>query len=358
MNRLTKATAVVLAGALLGTACADDPAPTTDATDAVVVPAADTRAIVVERGVVRCGIVGGREGFALSDGDGAMEGFDADHCRAIAAAVLGDATKVDFLEVTEQEQFTTLNSKTVDVLLGVPTTATGDGVESVTFATPTFYDGQGVMVLEGSEILELANLEGLTVCVLSGDATDEDGTAVLAARGISVTPLPHPDENRLMPSFETGECAAAMGNRARLGQLRANATSSIRILPATLTRRPLAPATREDDAEWSQIVDWTIQGMLLADELGITSANVASLTESTDPAIVRLLGLGDDEHPAFDAGLGLPDTWAQAVIGQVGNAAEVYAAHLGTSSALGLSRAGSVNDLWTRGGQHYPWPYR
>lgn len=346
---------------LAGAACTSDDAPQPEASGSETEASTElvgTRAEVVARGVVRCGVSGKQPGFSVADGDGTMQGLDADVCRAIAAAVLGDATAVDFVEVTDQGQFTSLAAETIDVLLGVPVTATADGVEAVTFSRPTFYDGQGVMVLETSEIQGLAELEGLTVCGLAGAPGDDNGAAALTARGIQITPLPFPDANRLLPAFESGECEAATAYRSQLVAMRDDANNAIRILGDTISRRPLAAGTREVDAQWSQIVDWTIQGLLLAEEMGISSSNLATFLDDPSAEAERLLGIASEGGNIFDAGLGLPEEWLQDVIAQVGNYAEIYTRNLGANTAVGLARAGTVNELWNRGGLHYPWPYR
>lgn len=345
-------TAGVLGMALLATACTnggDEPTDVPTETD-VALEDDSTRARVVTRGVLNCGFAGDRPGFS-EDVDGTIVGLDVEFCRAVAAAVLGDADRVDLQVLTAQEQFTALAAGNIDVLLGSQVTATADGVEAVTFATPTFYDGDGILVLEESEIQSLAELEGLEVCRLGA----QDDPDRLAARGVTVNTTTYPDVNQLLPVFEASQCVAATASLTSLAEVRASGSTPMRYLPVGLSRIEHAPATHEADTQWSQIVDWTIRGMLIAEELGVSSTTIGDQLASDNPAVQRLLGIGDDAP--FDAGLGLPDEWAQVVIRDVGNYAEVYERSLGDLGAVNVPRGPSGNELWNRGGLHVPSTY-
>ncbi len=364
MNKWSKLPALVLAFGLVASACSSDSETTDDESttdNGTTTPSADggTLAAVKARGTLICGVSGQLPGFSAPDADGVMQGFDADYCRAIAAAVLGDGNKVDFRELTAQERFTALQSQEIDVLVRNTTaTATRDGVEGVTFQTTTFYDGQGFMVPASSDIQSVADLEGTTICVLSGTTTELNLASVLAARNISFEPLTFADNDQLFPAFEANQCDAMTTDKSGLAGLKSGSDSEFRILADTISKEPLGPGTRDGDAEWDQIVNWVVYGTFQAEEFGITSANLADFLTSTDPEIQRFLGLTTDEGTVFDSGLGLPASWAADMIAAVGNYGEMYERHVGENTPLGLVREGSLNALWTNGGLHYPWPFR
>ena len=364
MTKWSKLPAAMLALTLFGTACSSDggeettngdETPDSGGQDA----GAGTLAAVLARGTLNCGVSGQLPGFSAPDANGVMTGFDADFCRAVAAAVLGDAEAVDFRELTAQERFTALQSGEIDVLIRNTTaTSTRDGVEGATFQPTIFYDGQGFMVLEGSDIQTLADLEGTTICVLSGTTTELNLTSVLQGLGISFTPAPFADNNQLVPAYETGQCDAMTTDKSGLAGLKSASDVGHRILAETISKEPLGPATRDGDSEWDQVVSWVIFGTFQAEEFGITSANLDSFLDSDNPEIQRFLGLTTEDGTIYDSGLGFPADWAQNVISQVGNYGEIYERHVGANTALGLNREGSLNALWTEGGLHYPWPFR
>ena len=311
---------------------------------------------VMDRGSLICGTSGQLPGFSAPDADGNMTGFDADFCRALAAAVLGDAEAVEFRELTAQERFTALQGGQIDVLSRNTTaTATRDGQEGATFQPTMFYDGQGFMVPADSDIQEGADLDGATVCVLSGTTTELNLTSYQDAAGISIEPLTFADNNQLLPAFAEGQCDAMTTDKSGLAGIASESDQELRILPDTISKEPLGPATPDGDTEWDQVVHWVVMGLIQAEEFGINSGNLGDFAESEDPEIQRFLGQETEDGTTFDAGLGLPTTWAQDMIEQVGNYGEMYEEHI---VPLGLERDGTPNALWTEGGLMYAWPFR
>ncbi len=362
MTKWTKLPALALAVGLLATACSsDDGETTTDETPDAQQDGSTSSTLdaVTSRGTLVCGVSGTLPGFSTADENGVMQGFDADFCRAVAAAVLGDAEAVEFRELTAQERFTALQSNEIDVLIRNTTaTATRDGAEGVTFQTTTFYDGQGFMVPEDSDIQSLADLAGTTICVLSGTTTELNMSSVLGAQGIDFEPLTFADNNQLVPAFEAGQCDAMTTDKSGLAGIKGASETPFRILPETISKEPLGPATRDGDAQWDQIVQWVVMGTFAAEELGINSGNLDTFLDSDDPEIQRLLGLTTEDGTVFDSGLGLPADWLQNIISSVGNYSEIYERHIGENTPPGIVREGSVNALWTEGGLLYPWPFR
>lgn len=364
--------AALLAFGLIATACTSeeptDDEPTTeegtagdDGTEPDDTGATDDAAgsildQVMDRGTLNCGTSGQLPGFSAPDANGNMVGFDADTCRAIAAAVLGDAEAVEFRELTAQERFTALQGGQIDVLVRNTTaTATRDGQEGATFQPTLFYDGQGFMVPADSDIEAGTDLDGATVCVLSGTTTELNLTSYQNAQGISIEPLTFADNNQLIPAFEAGQCDAMTTDKSGLAGIASESSLDLRILPDTISKEPLGPGTPDGDTEWDQVVHWVAMGLIQAEEFGINSGNIDDFLESEDPEIQRFLGLETEDGTTFDSGLGLPVTWAQDMIRQVGNYGELYEEHI---VPLGLERAGTPNALWTDGGLMYSWPFR
>ncbi len=363
MTKWSKLPALALAVGLFATACADDGAetdtPDVDAGSQDGGSATDVLAAVIARGELVCGVSGQLPGFSAPDADGVMQGFDADYCRAIAAAVLGDADKVEFRELTAQERFTALQSGEIDVLIRNTTaTSTRDGVEGVTFQPSTFYDGQGFMVPADSSIQTLADLAGTTICVLSGTTTQLNLSSALGGAGIDYTPSPFADNNQLIPALEAGQCDAMTTDKSGLAGIKSASSTDFRILAETISKEPLGPGTRDGDSKWDQIVTWVVYGSFQAEEFGISSANIGDFMSSDDPDIQRFLGLTTEDGTVYDSGLGLPADWAVNMITAVGNYGEMYERHVGENTPLGLTREGSLNALWTNGGLHYPQPFR
>jgi general L-amino acid transport system substrate-binding protein len=318
----------------------------------------DTLQQVQDRGQLVCGVNGSVPGFSFSDEEGNWSGFDVDYCKAVAAAVLGDAEAVEFRPLTADERFTALQSGEIDVLIRNTTwTATRDGSEGATFATTTFYDGQGMMVRSDAGFSSLDDMNGATVCVLSGTTTELNLATAFEARGLQFTPQTFSDNEALQAAFDAGQCDGWTSDKSQLAGVRSNfpeGPEALTILEETMSKEPLGPVTRDGDSQWSQIVDWVVIATMQAEEFGINQGNVEGF-ESDSPDVQRFLGQSE-EGAAFDPGLGLPTDFTVQVISAVGNYGEIYDRNVGPDTPLGLERG--LNALWTEGGLHYPPPYR
>jgi general L-amino acid transport system substrate-binding protein len=317
----------------------------------------DTLAAVEERGVVRCGTRDDLPGFATLDPSGEYVGFDSDFCRVIAAAVLGDAEAVEMVAVETDDRFTALQSGEIDVLVRNTTwTATRDGVEGATFLHPTFYDGQGMMVSSDSGITDLAGLAGGVVCAAGGTTSEGNIATEFTRLGLTLPEvLSFETVDLLQQAFQEGRCDGWSSDRSQLTGLRSTfpaGAEALTILDEIFSKEPLAPAVRDGDSAWAQAVDWAVLATIQAEELGITQANVQEQLQSTDPNVLRFLGVAV-EGAVLDPGLGLPADFAVQVVTQVGNYGEIYDRNI---TPLGLERG--LNELWTEGGLLYAPPYR
>jgi general L-amino acid transport system substrate-binding protein len=318
---------------------------------------------VQDRGTLNCGVNDAVPGFGFTDADGNFSGFDVDYCKAVAAAVLGDANSVTYRPLTAQQRFTALQSGEIDVLIRNTTfTSSRDGREGATFLTTTFYDGQGMMVYADSGITSIDDMANLSVCVLSGTTTELN----LAARFGSTpyTPLTFDANDQLQAAFVAGQCDGWTSDKSQLAGVRSNfpeaegGPEALVILDETFSKEPLGPVVADGDSQWAQVVNWVVLATIQAEEWGLTSADVASYS-GADAAIRRFLGLEietDDGTTTFDPGLGLPTDFATQVVSQVGNYGEIFDRNVGPDTALGLTRG--VNALWTDGGLLYAPPYR
>jgi general L-amino acid transport system substrate-binding protein len=317
---------------------------------------------VQDRGSVRCGVNDAVPGFGFTGEGGEPEGFDIDFCKVVAAAILGDAEAVDYLPLTAEQRFTALQSREIDVLIRNTTyTASRDGAEGARFLHTTFYDGQGMMVNADSGYTELEDMDGTTICVLSGTTTELNLESQFQARGVNYTPLSFEDNELLQPAFTEGRCDGWTSDKSQLAGIRSNwpdaegGPDALAILDVTMSKEPLGPVVRDGDDDWADAVNWAVMATIQAEEFGIDSGNLDAMLGSDDPEIQRFLGVAVEGEP-FDAGLGLPADFAEQVIRQVGNYAEIYDRNVGPATALALERG--PNALWTDGGLQYVPPYR
>lgn len=329
--------------------------------------AGDTLAKVIDRGELICGVNDAVPGFGFQTAEGDFAGFDIDYCKAVAAAVLGDADAVDYRPLTAQQRFTALQSGEIDVLIRNTTwTASRDGGEGATFAHTTFYDGQGMMVKADSGITSIDDMADTTVCVLSGTTTELNLATRFDSAGLAYTPLTFDDNETLQSAFAANQCDGWTSDKSQLSGVRSaypeseGGPESLTILEETFSKEPLGPVVADGDSQWAQVVDWVVIGTIAAEELGINSGNVSSFGDTEDNEIRRLLGLEitDDEGntSTFDSGLGLESDWLVNVVSAVGNYGEIFDRNLGPSTALGLERG--LNALWTDGGLLYAPPFR
>ena len=311
---------------------------------------------VLDRGKVICGVHGTFQGFGFVDSAGNWTGFDVEFCRAWAAALFNDANAVEFRGLSAQERFTALQSGEVDVLSRNSTwTWTRDAELGLTFGPVTFYDGQAIMAKK--DIVEdpaagLAALEGANVCVQSGTTTELNLADQFRAAGVNYTPVVFEDQNAAFQAYDEGRCDAITSDRSQLatqGQAVLQNFADHIILDVVMSKEPLAPAVAQGDEKWGDVVHWVVYGMIQAEELGITSANVDSFLTSTDPVVRRLLGVEGE----LGAKLGLTNDFIYRVIKLVGNYGEVYDRNLGP-----FNLARGQNELWTKGGLMYAPPFR
>jgi general L-amino acid transport system substrate-binding protein len=313
---------------------------------------------ILERGRLTCGVDGALPGFSFENEDGSFSGFDVDFCRAVAAAILGDADAVDYVRLAPAERAAALTTGTIDLLSRNTTWTfsrdTGSEWNGI-FAPTTFYDGQGIMVKADSDISTLQDLSGLVVCTASGTTTADNMNEAMATRGLEYELLESDTNQDSLADFVEGRCDAFTTDRSGLAGYRASQENpeDYEILEIVLSKEPLGPVSLQTDPQFADIIRWTIYGMIQAEEFGIDSENVGDFLDSNRPNIQRLLGVGDVDSGRL---MGIPNDFMVAVLEQVGNYGEVFELHLGPDSALGLDRG--LNDLWTRGGLLYSPPFR
>lgn len=320
------------------------------------VASADTLADVKARGELICGTNTGLTGFAAPDANGVYQGFDVALCKAIAAAVLGDATKVRYVPTTGETRFTALASGEVDLLVRNSTwTFSRDTDLKFDFVAVNYYDGQGFMVKKDLGVSSAKELDGATVCIQTGTTTELNLADFFKSNNISYTPVTVADDSEAQRQYVAGACDAYTTDASGLAASRATLADAENhiILPEIISKEPLGPVVRHGDNNWGDIVRWTFYALVAAEELGITSANVNEIGTSTNnPEIKRILGTEGD----MGAMLGLDAEWAKRAIAANGNYGEIFAANIGESTPIGLARG--LNAQWTQGGLQYAPPFR
>ncbi len=326
---------------------------------AVLAPAfaGKTLDAIKQRGQVVCGVNTGLAGFSAADSSGNWSGLDVDMCKAVAAATLGDATKVKYVPLNAQQRFTALQSGEIDMLSRNTTfTLTRDGSLGLHQTVVTYYDGQGFMVPVKSKIKSAKQLKGQTVCVQSGTTTEKNLTDFSRANNLGIKPVVFEKVEAATGAYFSGRCVAYTTDASGLASVRnkeAKNPADHIILPELISKEPLGPMVRRGDDEWFAIVKWVIYGLLEAEEYGVTQANVDQLkTSATDPVVQRLLGTTEDTGKL----LGLDKEWMVRAIKTTGNYGEIFERNVGPKSALGLPRG--VNNLWNKGGLMYAYPIR
>jgi general L-amino acid transport system substrate-binding protein len=310
---------------------------------------------VIKRGHLICGVNNGVPGFSAPDDKGRMQGIDADVCYATAAAVLGDASKVEFTPLTAKERFTALSSGEVDVLSRNTThTLHRDAALGLNFTYYNYIDGQGFMVKKDLGVKRALELDGAAICIQQGTTTELNLADYFRANNMQYKPIGYETAPQTRDGFDKGACDVLTSDKSQLAAHRTelkDPTSAI-ILPETISKEPLGPVVRQGDDVWFNIVKWVVYAMINAEEAGINSRNVDKLREnSDDPNIKRILGVEGE----MGKNLQLSNDWAYNIIKQVGNYGESYSRN---GEPLGLARKGSVNALWTRGGVLYAPPIR
>ena len=321
----------------------------------VSVAEATTLETVRQRGSLICGIHGGRAGFSVLDSKGNWQGIDIDTCRAIAAAVLGDPNKVEYVKTTAQSRFPVLQTGEVDVLTNnVTVTLLRDTSLGFDFGPVTFYDAQGVMVPRALGATSVKDLNGATVCVAPGSTSEKVVADVFRQHNLQYRAVVIDKPQELSQAFFSGRCDVNVQTTSGLASQRAIFASNqddFVFLPEIAGKDPMAPVVRHGDNQWRDIVTWVVYALIEAEESGVTSANVDSFQGSTDQNIRRLLG----HTPGLGKALGLDEQWAYRAIRAVGNYGEVYERSFGEGSALRIPRG--INNLWTKGGLLYSPPF-
>ncbi|MBU0588884.1 MAG: amino acid ABC transporter substrate-binding protein [Gammaproteobacteria bacterium] len=311
---------------------------------------------VKSRGQVICGVNTGLAGFSAADSSGKWSGLDVDVCRAVAAAVLGDAEKVKYVPLNAQQRFTALQSGEIDVLSRNTTfTLTRDASLGLSATAVTYYDGQGFMVPVKTKIKSAKQLKGQTVCVQSGTTTEKNLTDYSKANGLNIKPVVFEKLEAATGAYFSGRCLAYTTDASGLASTRnkeAKNPDDHVILPELISKEPLGPMVRRGDDEWTAIVKWVIFGLLEAEEYGITQANVDKMGSDPSPSVQRILGTGEDTGKL----LGLDKEWMARAIKATGNYGEMFERNVGVKSALKLPRG--VNNQWNKGGVMYALPIR
>lgn len=310
---------------------------------------------VKKNGFLRCGVNTGLPGFSNADASGRWTGLDVDLCRAIAAAVLGDADKVKYTPLTAKERLTAVQSGEIDVLSRNTTwTLTRDSSLGLNFAGVNYYDGQGFMVSKDLGVSTAKELDGAAVCILSGTTTELNLADYFRTHGMQYDPVVFDTADQTVKGFEAGRCDVLTSDQSQLFGLRiklAEPENAV-VLPEVISKEPLGPVVRQGDDGWFNIVKWTLFALVNAEELGVTTANVESQKDSENPEIRRLLGL----EGIKGKGLGLADDWAYQIVKQVGNYGEIFERNVGMGSPLKITRG--LNALWRDGGLQYVPPIR
>ncbi len=318
---------------------------------------AQTRTLdtVKQRGQLVCGVNVGLPGFGAADNKGVWSGLDVDYCKAIAAAVIGDASKVRYVPTTTKERFTALQSGEIDVLARNTTwTISRDSSLGLSFAGINYYDGQGFMVKKAANVKSGKELGGATVCVQTGTTTELNLADFFRVNKLQYKPLVFEKMDEALRAYQADRCDAFTTDASQLYAVRlltANPDDHV-VLPDIISKEPLGPAVRQGDSQWFTIVRWAHNALLIAEELGVTQSNVDEMLGSANPDVKRLLGKEGD----YGNGLGLDKDWAYRIVKQVGNYSEVFERNVGSGSRLKIARG--LNALWTKGGLQYAPPIR
>jgi len=309
-----------------------------------------------ERGKVLCGVSSGVAGFSAPDTQGRWSGLDVDVCRALAAAVLGDGSKVTYVPLTSQQRFASLQSGQIDVMSrNTSWTLTRDASLGFHFTGVTYYDGQGFLVAKKLKVNSAKQLRNAQVCVQSGTTTEKNLSDFSRAQGVPLKPVVFDTFEAAFKAFFAGRCQAYTTDVSGLAVVRtkeAPKPDDYVVLPELISKEPLGPAVKRGDDEWFAIVKWSVFALIEAEELGLTQANIDGQRTSGDPAIQRFVGTGEDMGKL----LGLDKAWAYRIVKTVGNYGEVFERNVGTGSPLKLPRG--LNRLWRQGGLMYAPPVR
>ena len=312
---------------------------------------------VKARGSLNCGVTTGLVGFAAPDANGVWEGFDVGICRAVAAAIFGDPTAVEFVPTTGQTRFTALASGEIDMLARNTTwTFSRDTDLKFEFVGVNYYDGQGFMVPKDLGVSSAKDLDGATVCIQTGTTTELNLADFFRTNNISYEPVPIETNAEAQQQYLSGACDVYTTDASGLAATRATfeAPNDHTLLPEIISKEPLGPLVRHGDSEWGDIARWTLNALVSAEELGVTSSNIAELAAAptNNPEVNRLLGT----EGQLGSMIGLDANWAANAIAAGGNYGELFEKNIGESTPIGLARG--LNAMWTEGGLIYSPPFR
>ena len=316
---------------------------------------AGTLDTVKERGKLMCGSNTGLAGFGNPNDAGVWEGIDVDVCRAVAAAVFGDANAVEFVPTTSKVRFTVLQSGEIDMLSRNTTWTLSRDVDlGLEFVGVNYYDGQGFMVPASLGVSSATELDGASVCIQVGTTTEMNLADYFKANGMSYESVPVETNSEADAAYTAGRCDVYTTDASGLYASRAGYPdpSAHVVLPEIVSKEPLGPAVRHGDSEWADIVRWSLNAMIIGEELGITSSNVEEMKGSNNPEVLRLLGV----ESGYGAMLGLSDDWAANILSQVGNYSESFEKHIGPNTPINIQRG--LNALYKDGGILYAPPFR
>ena len=316
---------------------------------------ADTLQSVKKNGYVNCGVSQGLPGFSNLEKDGQWSGLDTDFCRAMAAAIFNDPSKVRFTPLSAKERFTALQSGEVDILSRNTTwTASRDMSLGVNFVGIIYYDGQGFMVRKDLGVNSVLELDGATLCSNSGTTTELNMSDYFRANNMKYTPVVFEKYDEVLSAYEAGRCDVLTTDKSGLysQRLRLKDANAHKILPEIISKEPLSPAVRQGDDQWFTIAKWTLFALLNAEELQITQKSLLLKKIPTNPQVRRFLGYDS----TLGENLGLSNQWAKQIIQAVGNYGEIYDRNIGSKDSLNIPR--EQNKLWTQGGLHYAPPIR
>ena len=310
---------------------------------------------VKARGQLVCGTSPGVPGFSLPDAQGHWNGLDVDFCKAVAAAIFGDTSKIKYVPLNPKDRFAAVQSGEVDVLSRQTTwSLSRDTSLGLSFSPITYFDGQALMVKKALGIKSAKDLNGATICVQGGTTTELNIADFFQKNGLKYDPVSFASGDEAIKAFEAGRCDAFTTDASALHAYRLKAANpqDFTVLPELISKEPLGPAVRRGDEAWANVVRWTHYAMINAEELGLTSANVDAQLRSANPEVKRFLGIDGK----LGEGLGLSNDWAYRIVKHVGNYGESYERHLGPNSPLGIPRG--ANNLWSKGGLQYAPPLR
>jgi general L-amino acid transport system substrate-binding protein len=320
---------------------------------------ADTLGDVKARGFIKCGVNTGLAGFSAPNAQGEWTGLDVDFCRAVAAAVFGDGTKVKFTGLSAKDRFTALQSGEVDILSRNTTwTINRDTAQGLNFAGVTYYDGQGFMINKKSlpDVNSALQLSGASICVQAGTTTELNMADYFRANKMEYNPVVFEKFEEANAAYDAGRCDAYTPDQSGLYAVRLQMKSPDDhvVLPEIISKEPLGPSVRQGDDKWFDIVKWTYYALLNTEEAGITKANVDEMLKSDNPEIKRLLGVEAETKIGTDLGVG--NDWVVNIVRATGNYGEIFERNVGAETPLKISRG--VNALWTKGGLQYGMPIR